>query len=849
MTETDVAAAVEAVLDQSVTSAGADPFKTWNDSLPTLPGFREAVALVGKKRAAFVVAAVDRAVDEWSAAGGGEFDKARPPGPVGLLFAAWLVGAKDAKLTPEELAALMRRLAELRGQTVDSAPVLYTVAEKVARLAKRPVSKELSEAAAALKDAVGYPGRSHSDTRYVLERLEKAAPQTFRLNSRDVWADAARDRGEERPEWAELLAHAATAAAGSPSSRWSKTAAALVDVIPPEDFDATLAEWFALAEVPRSLAEREEGDVRRGYYTADPHLMDEPGEVALKGLCWSAAASDSPALARAVGGLAASAYRKRPGVGPRAVKVGNAAVWALGRMPSEAALTQLAYLKARVKFGTAQRLIAKSLAAKAEAMGVPAEEVEELAVPTCGLTGVGRREESLGDFTALVEVEASGKATLTWRKADGKTQKSVPAAVKADFAEDLKELKAANKDLAKILPAQKQRLDGLFLRRRPWQAAAWRERYADHPVVGVLARRLIWAVRDGGTISSVMPVEGGAVDADGRPVEVSPDAEVALWHPLAGGEGETAAWRSRLETQGLTQPFKQAHREVYPLTDAERRTATYSNRFAAHVLKQHQFNALAQARGWKTNTRLMVDDAYPAPSRRLPEWGLRAEFWVEGIGDDYTPEYVLDSGSYRYVATDQVRFYRIEAAENSVHATGGGYAMSARDSEVNRPLPLDEVPPLVLSEVMRDVDLFVGVASVGNDPQWQDGGPEGRFRDYWQSYSFGDLSATAKTRRAVLERIVPRLKIAGRCELEEKFLRVRGDVRTYLIHLGSGNILMEPNDQYLCIVSDASTRKGGPSVALPFEGDRTLSLILSKAMLLANDAAITDHTILSQIRR
>ena len=29
------------------------------------------------------------------------------------------------------------------------------------------------------------------------------------------------------------------------------------------------------------------------------------------------------------------------------------------------------------------------------------------------------------------------------------------------------------------------------------------------------------------------------------------------------------------------------------------------------------------------------------------------------------------------------------------------------------------------------------VATVGNDPTWQDGGPEGRFRDYWASYSFG----------------------------------------------------------------------------------------------------------------
>ncbi|WP_338699746.1 hypothetical protein V2W30_24410 [Streptomyces sp. Q6] len=36
---------------------------------------------------------------------------------------------------------------------------------------------------------------------------------------------------------------------------------------------------------------------------------------------------------------------------------------------------------------------------------------------------------------------------------------------------------------------------------------------------------------------------------------------------------------------------------------------------------------------------------------------------------------------------------------------------------------------------------------------------------------------------------------------------------------------------------------------LPFEGDRTLAVVLSKALMLADDTKITDPTILSQIRR
>jgi hypothetical protein len=98
-----------------------------------------------------------------------------------------------------------------------------------------------------------------------------------------------------------------------------------------------------------------------------------------------------------------------------------------------------------------------------------------------------------------------------------------------------------------------------------------------------------------------------------------------------------------------------------------------------------------------------------------------------------------------------------------------------------------------------------------------------------------------------LERLIPRLKIASKCVLSDRFLLVQGTRRRYKIHLGSGNILMEPNDQYLCIVPDARARARTPQVYLPFEGDATLSIILSKAFLLAEDKAIKDPVILRQL--
>lgn len=531
--------------------------------------------------------------------------------------------------------------------------------------------------------------------------------------------------------------------------------------------------------------------------------------------------------------------RKAPGLGPRNPKVANACVIALSRSEGDAALAELARLASRLTYKGTLKILDAALDTRAKAMGLSREEIEELAVPAYGLTEVGRATRQLGETRAELLVQGT-KVNLQWRNAAGKQVKAPPAAVKRDHPEELKELKVAVKDIDKMLSAQVERLDRQFVARRSWPYAAWRERYLDHPLVGTLARRLLWTV-DGTTVGYA---DGELRTLTGEPVV---DGErVEPWHPVGHEPAQIVAWRDWLERHAVTQPFKQAHREVYLLTDAERNTGTYSNRFAAHIVRQHQFHALAAVRGWRNKLRLCVDDSAPPAVRELPQWGLRAEYWIEGVGDEYGVD-TTESGSYLRLHTDQVRFYPIDAPENSASCYGGGYSMWLRDGrEPVDPLPLTDIPALALSEVLRDVDLFVGVASVGNDPAWYDGGPQGRFQEYWTSYSFGDLNQSAETRRDLLARLIPRLAIADRCTIEGRFLHVRGELHTYKIHLGSGNILRTPNDRYLCIV--AGSRKAEASTGyLPFEGDGALSVILSKAMLLAKDKEITDPTITSQL--
>jgi hypothetical protein len=546
-----------------------------------------------------------------------------------------------------------------------------------------------------------------------------------------------------------------------------------------------------------------------------PGLLNRPGRSrdALHGLMWMArslAAVDAGPIV-ALQSLVAYCVEKRAWQ----ATPGCCILALIPRVEALGALYQLVERTKRPAPKLRHQRLGRHLARR---LGVSEDDAAELFVPDHGFSADGRRELTVEGYTAALTIDGSHVRTA-YRNADGREVRTLPAAVKARHRAELSALATAGKEAQKTLIAQRDRIDALPLSGRSWTVEQFAARYLRPALVGALAHRLIWSV-DG---QPALFVDGRWTDVAGQPVPAAEDAPIKLWHPITAPPDEVPRWRRRLEDLCMTQPFKQAHRELYVLTDAERTTHTYSNRFAAHVLRQAQFRVLATGRQW-TAPYLGGWDAGDRGrcERRLPgEW--RAEFWVTGTADQF-----LHSGGYAYLTTDQVRFY-------------GG--------DDRQPLPLDQVPPLVFSEIMRDVDLFVGVASVGNDPTWQDGGPGGRYRTYWHDYSFGELtSETAKTRRDVIARLLPRLtKINDRCAIEDRFLVVCGSLRTYKIHLGSGNILMEPNDQYLCIVPDRSTFTDG--VFLPFEGDATLAVILSKAFLLADDAKIKDPTITRQIKR
>lgn len=433
---------------------------------------------------------------------------------------------------------------------------------------------------------------------------------------------------------------------------------------------------------------------------------------------------------------------------------------------------------------------------------------EDVELPDFGLGADGSLSVNVGKSTATLSISAAD-VEVTWINEAGKAVRSAPAAVRRNHAAEFTAFKQQAKELRHEYRRQIARLQQGWLDGSSWGLTNWNEHYLNHPLRRPGVEALIWRIEHGDRRASVLPAAGRLLDMRGKEVSFPSEARVRLWHPLDEAPDEVLAWRERIIDAGITQPIKQAHREIYVLTDAERKTAVYSNRFAAHILRKHQLNALRKTCGWNTDGY----NDFADPERRLPELGIRAEFQMEWVGNEH-------------VATDQVRFLKPGSKGEAIN--------------------LDRVPPVVFSEVMRDCDLFVAVASVANDPTWSDGGPEGRHRDYWHDWAFGDLGQSARVRRELIERFAGGLSIADKLEIGEKALIVAGKRQKYAIHFGSTNVQILPDNRYLCIVPDRLAPEAD-RVRLPFTGDSQVSTILAKAFMLADDDRITDTTILSQL--
>jgi Domain of unknown function (DUF4132)/Family of unknown function (DUF5724) len=330
-----------------------------------------------------------------------------------------------------------------------------------------------------------------------------------------------------------------------------------------------------------------------------------------------------------------------------------------------------------------------------------------------------------------------------------------------------------------------------------------RSALATIPIAQTLLECLVLFTEDGETGLFSGPEHLLLLDGTAR--EVRATARIAHPYDLLQSS-QLGEWQQEIVRRRIVQPFKQVFRELYLLTPIERQTATYSTRFAGHAVESRVAASLLAGRGYA----LPADqDYHVSPFKEDPSLDIQA---VIDFPDAERPILTMRDT----ITTGEV-YFRVPDHD---------YRWPPRDETR---LPLSEIPPLVFSETMRDVDLIVSVAEAG---EWTDArlSPE-----------------TYQRRDELVAALVDDLGIEG-VKIEGHFAHVHGRLADYRVHLGSAAIHVEPG-HHLCVVPKGWAT-GTKNLFLPFadSGDRQLAEVISKILLLVHDDKIEDQSILSQIK-
>ena len=134
---------------------------------------------------------------------------------------------------------------------------------------------------------------------------------------------------------------------------------------------------------------------------------------------------------------------------------------------------------------------------------------------------------------------------------------------------------------------------------------------------------------------------------------------------------------------------------------------------------------------------------------------------------------------------------------------------------------IDKVPPILFSEVMRDVDLAVSVAHAGGvDPE--------------ASHS------TVEMRASLLTALLPLFRLRN-VTIKKSHAHIHGTFGDYTVHLGSG-VCHQSAVGMLTILAVPSQTRG--RIFLPFaDDDPRTAEVLAKILLLAEDEKIKDPNI------
>lgn len=391
------------------------------------------------------------------------------------------------------------------------------------------------------------------------------------------------------------------------------------------------------------------------------------------------------------------------------------------------------------------------------------------------------------DGTSLwIDVDEKGKTSIKVQKGD-KALKSVPKALaKHPY---VLELKSVQKDLKSQYSRAKQSLEQAMKNETVFTVKEISNIYKN-PVICPLVKNLVWVCDD--TIGYIYNDKSKffICDTTGESYRLTAKNKLKLAHPVHLFEsGKWSEFQHDLFDKQIVQPFKQVFREYYRINADELSEKTISRRYAGHQIQPKKTVALLRNQLWTVDY----------------EEGLQKVFYKENIvakmfalADWFSPADIEPP------TIETVEFF---------------------NRKTYKSLELASIPPILFSEVMRDIDLVVSVAHAGGvDPE--------------TSHS------TVEMRIAIAKELLLLLKIKN-VNFEGSHALIAGNLGDYSVHMGSG-IVHKKGMGALNILPVHSQSRG--KIFLPFaDEDPKTAEIMSKILLLAEDNKIKDPSILSNL--
>ncbi|MEV4000813.1 DUF4132 domain-containing protein [Actinomadura sp. NPDC049753] len=278
----------------------------------------------------------------------------------------------------------------------------------------------------------------------------------------------------------------------------------------------------------------------------------------------------------------------------------------LAGIGTDVALMHLHGIAQKVKFTALRARAQEKIEEVADGLGLTSEQLADRLVPDFGLDAGGGLVLDYGQRRFHVGFDENLRPIV--RDEDGAARKALPKPGAKDDPElapaAYKRFAALKKDVRTVAVDQIHRLEKSMLARRRWPIGEFRRLFVEHPLLGHIARRLVWVATDGAAMVGAA-AEGGTTTAfrvaeDGTLADAADDvltlpesAVIGIPHPVDLSDS-LEAWQALFSDYTILQPFPQLDRTVYILTDAER---------AARRLKRFQGKGASvrtlERHGWR----------------------------------------------------------------------------------------------------------------------------------------------------------------------------------------------------------------------------------------------------------